>query len=132
MPQASENFRLLCTGEKGQSPSGAKLSYKGTELFRIIPGFMCQGGDITQGDGSGGESAIKFDQDVFTNTDADYSEFGNPGSPERASKASEFRDENFRIKHTEPGLLAYANRGRRHSNTSQFYITFDECKWYDA
>ena len=44
---------------------------------------------------------------------------------------NEFDDENFRIKHSEAGLLAMSNRGR-HTNTSNFYITFDECGWLNG
>lgn len=54
MPKTAENFRALCTGEKGKGKSGKNLWYKGCVFHRIIPGFMCQGGDITRGNGSGG------------------------------------------------------------------------------
>lgn len=46
VPKAAENFRALATGEKGTSPSGVKLSFKGTKFHRIFPGFICQGGDL--------------------------------------------------------------------------------------
>jgi cyclophilin family peptidyl-prolyl cis-trans isomerase len=55
-PRTVENFRALCTGEKGTSPSGAQLTFQGSPFHRIIPGFMAQGGDITMGNGMGGES----------------------------------------------------------------------------
>jgi hypothetical protein len=56
-PRTCENFRALCTGEKGPSArSGKRLHFKGCPFHRIIPGFMCQGGDFTKQNGTGGES----------------------------------------------------------------------------
>merc|ERR1719251_306111 len=95
-PKTAENFRALSTGEKGKGSSGKPLHFKGSKFHRIIPGFMCQGGDITRGNGMGGES-------IYGNTFADEFEAGM-------------------VKHTEPYLLSMANRGRD-TNGSQFFIT---------
>lgn len=106
-PKTAENFRALCTGEKGVGKSGKPLHYKGSVFHRIIPGFMCQGGDFTNGNGTGGESiyGTKFEDEWYEN-------------------------ELF-ITHNSPGMLSMANSGKN-TNGSQFFLTTARCKWLDC
>lgn len=103
LPITCENFRALCTGETGLGYWMRPRWYKDSPFHRIVPGFMCQGGDFNFHNGGMGESIY----------------------------GKHFRDEKFAFSHSQRGLLSMASARFANSCNSQFFITFDKAKWLD-
>ena len=101
-PITAENFRALCTREKGIDTVGKALHYKGSTFHRVIPRYMVHGGDIIHRNGTGGESIY----------------------------GPSFANENFVKKHIGPGILSIATIGKT-SNGSQFFICTAKTEWLD-
>jgi peptidylprolyl isomerase len=103
VPRTAENFRMLCTGEKGVGRSGSKLHYRDCRFHKIITGFLAQCGDFIAHDGSQNESVY----------------------------GPRFEDENFSVPHDDRGIVSMANNGRN-TNGGQFFITFTKSPWLNG
>lgn len=131
VPKTAENFRALCTGEKGVgSVYNKPLHYQGSSFHRIIPNFMLQGGDFTHGSGIGGESIYggKFNGKLPIEV---YGYHLLKSCNLLSSSESQCIDENFKIKHKTPGYLSMANAGPN-TQGSQFFITTVATPWLDG
>jgi len=100
-PKTCENFRALCTGEMGTGQeSGKPLHYKGSKVLNVQPGFCIQLGDVVNNDGSDGESIY----------------------------GGYFDDENYKVKHSDAGIVTMVNKGPG-TNNSQFGVMLCPAAW---
>ncbi|CAD7002950.1 unnamed protein product [Ceratitis capitata] len=93
VPKSAENFRALCTGEKGNGTLGKPLHYKGIRFHKVTSLYVAQSGDVVNNDGTSGESIY----------------------------GPIFDDENFELLHDE-GAISMANYGQKDTNNSQFFV----------
>ena len=103
VPKTVENFRALCTGEKGIGKHGMPLHFKGNKFHKVVPNFTIHGGDFTLGTGYGGESIYEED----------------------------FPDENYEVRHTRKGLISMQHLPEE-GNRSLFFISMTVTHWLDG
>ena len=104
VPRTAENFRCLCTGERGVSRSGQALQFRGSLVHKVVPRCLIEAGDITKSNGMGGESIY----------------------------GPKFADENFADLHHKKGLLSMVNHGQKDANSSQFMVTLRSLPEFDG
>jgi len=113
-PKTCENFRCLCTGEKGVDSKGRKLHFKGSSFHRVVPDFLLQGGDVVHPDaldpmnGAGQTSIYQSEENPDGFFDCEYNS----------------------LRHAGPGVISMANQGPN-TNGSQFMIELRAHPFFD-